>query len=195
MKHIIVHSLLALLAFSRPLPSFAQSTAFSYQGRLTANGSPANGGHELRFGLFGSATNGNPIGVAVTNAPVMVADGLFIATLDFGAAAFDGPPRWLEIAVRRSGGTNGFATLEPRQPLLAAPYAVHAATASNLLGNSMFTGKVTFNPTSGPDSAIQSPCLVALSAILRGDNGCWSSFMRAGRSPSTLRSIHMKISV
>ena len=150
MKHIIVHSLLALLAFSRPLPSFAQGTAFSYQGRLTANGSPANGGHELRFGLFGSATNGNPIGVAVTNAPVMVADGLFIATLDFGAAAFDGPPRWLEIAVRRSGGTNGFATLEPRQPLLAAPYAVHAATASNLLGNSMFTGKVTFNPTSGP---------------------------------------------
>jgi len=33
--------------------------------------------------------------------------------LDFGAGAFDGSARWLEIGVRASGSGGGFTTLSP----------------------------------------------------------------------------------
>ena len=46
-----------------------------------------------------------------------VSDGLFTVQLDFGAAAFNGDTRWLEITV------NG-TLLTPRQRVNATPYAV-----------------------------------------------------------------------
>jgi hypothetical protein len=51
-------------------------------------------------------------------------DGLLNAELDFGANAFDGSARWLEIAVRSPTGSGDFTTLSPRQPLTVAPYAL-----------------------------------------------------------------------
>src|SRR5207244_3413240 len=44
--------------------------------------------------------------------------------IDFGAAAFNGDARWLEIAVRSPAGGGTFTTLSPRQPLTGAPYAL-----------------------------------------------------------------------
>src|SRR5258706_351256 len=41
--------------------AFAQSTAFTYQGRLTDNGSPANGNYDLQFTVRDSASGGNLI--------------------------------------------------------------------------------------------------------------------------------------
>ena len=106
---------------------FAQGTAFTYQGRLTDNGSLVNTNYDLRFGVFAAVTGGSSLALT-TNSAVAVSNGLFITTLDFGAALFPGAARWLEIAVRTNAGS--FAVLAPRQPFTSTPYAVRAANYS-----------------------------------------------------------------
>jgi hypothetical protein len=98
-------------------------SAFTYQGRLQSGGSPANGPYDLRFTLFDAATAGNQVGATVTAHAQVVSAGLFTVQIDFGAGAFQGSARWLEIAVRPTGGPT-YTTLSPRQPLTAAPYAM-----------------------------------------------------------------------
>ena len=64
----------------------AQGTAFTYQGQLSASGSPANGNYDFTFALFNnSSTNTGQVGSTLTNLDVGVTNGLFIVTLDFGA--------------------------------------------------------------------------------------------------------------
>ncbi|HSY17379.1 MAG TPA: hypothetical protein VK815_03555 [Candidatus Acidoferrales bacterium] len=109
----------------------AQGTVFSYEGRLSDGGQPANGtNYGMVFYLYDAPTNGAVLGnfgiVSVT-----VSNGLFSTPLDFGNQ-FDGTPRWLEITVQKNGGA--FSTLVPRQRILAVPYAIMANSASNLLG-------------------------------------------------------------
>ncbi len=121
---------LALAALFAPVPNLAaQGTAFTYQGRLHDSAGPANGTYNLRFALFDALTVGNQVGALLTNAPVNVSNGLFTATLDFGANAFTGPARWLEIGVRTNGGS-AFNPLTPRQPATPTPYAIYAESAS-----------------------------------------------------------------
>src|SRR5262245_14385636 len=81
----------------------AQTSAFTYQGRLNSGGTPASGSYDLRFTLYDSAAGPNTIGVPVTNGNTSVSSGLFSAALDFGYGAFTGGDRWLEIAVRPVG--------------------------------------------------------------------------------------------
>ena len=124
----------ALSALTSQLPTaHAQSTAFSYQGRLNDGGNAANGLYDLRFAVWDAVTNGNAVSGLLTNPYTPIANGLFSVTLDFGADVFSGPGRWLEIGVR-TNGTGAFTELSPRQPLLPAPYAIMANSASNLLG-------------------------------------------------------------
>ena len=104
----------------------AQSTAFTYQGRLTDGTSPANNLYEMQFTLFDAATNGNLVGAPVTLAPVPVTNGLFTVSLDLGASAFSGAPRWLEITLNLYGSDMVPITLSPRQPITATPYALLA---------------------------------------------------------------------
>ena len=111
----------------------AQGTAFLYQGRLNDNGSPASGTYDLRFALYDAATNGNAISGPQTNFAVAVTVGLFTTNLDFGPV-FTGTNYWLGIGVRTNGSPGAFTLLWPRQPLLPAPYAIFANTASNVLG-------------------------------------------------------------
>jgi len=110
----------------------AQTSAFTYQGRFTDGGTAANGTYEMQFKLFdGSSTQ---IGSTVTNAAVVVSDGVFTVQLDYGSAAFSGADRFLEIGVRPAGSGNSFTTLSPRQQLTSAVYAIRAgstATADN----------------------------------------------------------------
>jgi hypothetical protein len=114
------------------------TTAFTYQGKLDNNGARADGSFDLQFTIFDAATNGNVIAGPLTNAATPISNGLFSVALDFGASAFTGPPRWLQIGVRTNGSTNTitntFTILTPLQPVLAAPYAITANSASNLLG-------------------------------------------------------------
>ena len=111
----------------------AQGTAFLYQGRLNDNGSPANATYDLRFAIYDAATNGNAVSFSQTNFAAVVSGGLLTATLDFGPI-FSGANYWLAIGVRTNGSTNAFTLLWPRQPLLPVPYAMFAASTSNLLG-------------------------------------------------------------
>jgi hypothetical protein len=112
----------------------AQGTAFLYQGRLNDGGSPATGNYDLRFAIYDAVTNGNAISFPLTNSATAVSNGLFTATLDFGAGIFTGTNYWLQIGVQTNGMTNAFITLVPRQPVLPVPYAIFANGASNLLG-------------------------------------------------------------
>ncbi len=108
--------------------SLAQSTAFTYQGKLDAGGSAANGSFDFEFALFDAAGGGTSVAGPLTNNAVAVSNGLFTTTIDFGAGVFDGTPLWLGIGVQTNGG-GGFTALAPRTELTAAPYAHYAPTA------------------------------------------------------------------
>ncbi|MEO6725761.1 MAG: hypothetical protein ABIP14_10750 [Blastocatellia bacterium] len=126
-------ALLATLLLSAGA-ALAQTTAFTYQGRLTDGGSPANGNYDLQVKLFDAATAGNQVGATNSINAVTVTGGVFTATLDFGATAFSGANRWAEISARPSGNS-AFTTLTPRQPVTSTPYAIRslsAAAADNL---------------------------------------------------------------
>src|ERR1051325_1406955 len=103
---------------SQLLTLSGQSTAFTYQGRLTDGSNPANGLYDFRFTVYDSANGGAAQGLAITNAAVTLSNGLFNAALDFGANVFTGADRWLELGVR-TNGSDAFATLASRQRITA----------------------------------------------------------------------------
>lgn len=125
----------------------ALGTAFTYQGRLTEGGSPATGLYDLRFVVYDALTNGSAVTGVLTNAGSPVSNGLFAATLDFGAV-FDGSARWLEIAVRTNGSADAFTVLRPRTKLTPTPHALYAVKAGMLPENvnQTFAGTVLFSP-------------------------------------------------
>ena len=100
-------------------------TAFTYQGRLRSAGQPANGNYDLKFTLYDAVSGSGQVGSPVTNAPVIVTNGNFTVSLDFGAV-FSGDARWLEIGVRTNGSSSPYSTPSTRQPLTPTPYALYA---------------------------------------------------------------------
>src|SRR5438309_422927 len=104
-------------------PLSPTGSGFTYQGRLTNSGNPANGQFDLTFSLWDASSGGTQVGSTVSMANRAVSDGLFTVSLDFGTGAFQGSARWLETAVRTAGG-GAYTTLAPRQPLTPAPYAM-----------------------------------------------------------------------
>lgn len=97
--------------------------AITYQGSLSDGNAPANGAYDFRFRLFNAATNGDQIGPIVSINDLSVANGLFTTNLNFGANAFNGQARWLEIYVRAGNSTGSYTRLSPRQAIKATPYA------------------------------------------------------------------------
>ena len=129
---LLALSVLALLIMPATFDSaFGQTTAFTYQGRLTLNGNSPSGNLDLTFKLFDDAAAGNQIGNTLTNLNLSVSNGLVTVSLDFGGGAFPGADRWLQIGVRTNGSSDNFTTLSPRQPLTPTPYAM---TAANFTG-------------------------------------------------------------
>jgi hypothetical protein len=123
--------------------AFAQSSAFNYQGRLNDTGAAAAGTFQFQFKLYDAASGGNQVGSTLSDVSVSVTNGTFSVSLDFGAAAFSGTDRYLEIAVRKTAG-DSYTTLTPRQKINSAPYSNKANTANsatNFSGN--LTGDVT----------------------------------------------------
>lgn len=170
--------LLAVAVSWLPLTTHAQPSAFTYQGNLNASGVPATGVYDMRFVLYDAASGGNQVpGTPVPAGLVAVSNGQFTATLDFGAAAFNGAARWLEIGVRTNGSVAPHTTLAPRQALTATPYATMASSAATYSGAvsdgqlsanvarlnapQTFSGLTTFGPASGPPFAVSSTNRVA----------------------------------
>lgn len=113
--------------------SLAQSSAFSFQGRLNDGANPANGRYDLEFRLFNAITGGTQIAAVVLRPNTILINGVFSTTLDFGAAAFNNNPNsiFIEIAVRPNGSTNAFTILGPRQQITSVPFAIRATNATN----------------------------------------------------------------
>jgi hypothetical protein len=107
----------------------AMGSAFTFQGRLHHEGALANGAFEMRFTLFDAAEAGSQIGDVLTIQPVTVADGAFAVRLDFGAGAFSGSARYLQVEVRPDGSETAFTLLSPRQELTPGVYALFSAGA------------------------------------------------------------------
>lgn len=76
--------------------AFAQSTAFTYQGRLTDQGAPASGTSDLKFKLFDEAEVQQ--GPDVEKADVQVTNGIFTVQLNVGPV-FDVSQLFLDMAV------------------------------------------------------------------------------------------------
>lgn len=127
-------SWLALMLLLVSSVAQAQTTQFTYQGRLTDSSLPANGSYDFQFKLFDALAAGSQIGGTLSPTNVSVSNGIFTVTLDFGASVFPGANRFLDISVRLAGG-GAFTPLTPRQPITSTPYtikALSAAAADNL---------------------------------------------------------------
>ena len=154
---------------------FAQGTAFTYQGSLSAGGQPVTGNFDLQFKLHPASTGTNQVGPTLTNAPVGVTNGLFTVSLDFTVSPFTGSPLWLEIGVRTNGSTNAYTILNPTQPITSAPYAIRSLNAGTstaftgtlqdsqlstnvplLNGSNIFSGHVNLNNGTGTFSGTLS---------------------------------------
>lgn len=146
MKSEILISLLGLLNVVGgeiepvPIPG-ATNTAFTYQGRLDYEGQPAQGLYDFGFTLYDDPIEGKALTPTQLLMAVPVNNGLFMATLDFGAKVFTGDPLWLDIQVKTNGLAGPSQQLRPRQPVLPVPYAIHAANAS--VASSVASGSIT----------------------------------------------------
>lgn len=162
----------------------AQTSSFTYQGRLTDGGSPATNAYDLQFKLFDALSGGTQIGTTVSTPSVQVAGGIFTVTLDFGAGAFSGANRWLEINARLAG-SGAFNTLTPRQPVTSTPYAtksLNASTATTADGLSAacvgcvtdaqiasISGSKVIGAVANATNAVNATTAVSFSSALGGD--------------------------
>ena len=109
---------MAAVGYAAPM-----GTAFSYQGKLSDAGSPADGLYDFTFEVYDALDGGRRQGSTLFANKKDVINGYFTVTLDFGAGVFTGDARWLQIAVRPRAGV-GFTTLRPRQEITPVPYAM-----------------------------------------------------------------------
>src|SRR5262249_48185124 len=88
------HASLAVVILLTSLSAaYSQSTSFTYQGKLTEGGSPANNTYDFQFALFDLVAGGMQIGSTLTRSAVSVSSGIFTVQLDFGVNAFPGADR------------------------------------------------------------------------------------------------------
>jgi hypothetical protein len=108
-------------------PQVLAGTGFTYQGQLKSAGGLVNRVCDFQFSLWDDASAGAQIGATQDIAAVNVNGGLFTVQLNgagqFGAGAFSGQGRWVQVAVRCAGDA-AYTTLSPRQPLTPTPYAL-----------------------------------------------------------------------
>ncbi len=141
----------ALALLLGALPTFAQGTAFNYQGHLDVSNSPAYGNFDLQFALYANSTGGSPTAGPVTNTAVAVTNGIFTTAINFGSGAFTGATNWLDIAVRTNLPAF-FTELTPRQQILPVPYAIYAGTAATAT-TAVTASNVALGAISGSDIA------------------------------------------
>src|SRR5256885_2334413 len=129
-KNSLAVAVIALAFLFAAASAFAQTSSFTYQGRLTDGGTAANGNYDVQFALFDSLSGGTQVGSTQTLNTVAVSNGVFTVSLDFGTTSFNGANRFLEISARPSGG-GSFTLLTPRQQVTATPYAIRSVNASS----------------------------------------------------------------
>src|SRR5689334_3106450 len=108
---------LALFALLFAMPVKAQTSAFTYQGKVSDSGTAANGNYDFQFKLYDALSSGTQQGTTATLNGVAISNGIFAVNLDFGAAVFSGAGRFLEISVKPAGSPNPYTVLAPRQQI------------------------------------------------------------------------------
>ena len=151
-------------------PEAAVDTAFTYQGRLKNASGPMNGKCDVKFDLYNASTGGAPLKTE-TKTNVIVSDGYFSVSLDFGNDAFEGDARWMGISVAcPTGGT--LAPLTGRVALNAAPYA-HSLRPGATVSSNATTGAVirgVSSATSGDSAGLYGESNSAGGAGVSGFN-------------------------
>ncbi|MCC6349437.1 MAG: hypothetical protein IT347_07590 [Candidatus Eisenbacteria bacterium] len=122
-------ALLPAVAVGAPL-----GRSFTYQGQLSEADSLVTGTVHLRFSLWDAAGAGDPptggtqIGTSQVVSNITVNGGLFSAQVnagdEFGATAFNGEARWLQIELCADGTCTSATPLGPRQAMTATPYSL-----------------------------------------------------------------------
>ena len=115
---------IGLFSALAPSDTPAQTTAFTYQGKLADNGADVNGLYDFTMTLWDAGTNGTQIGPTLNLVNRQVTDGIFTLTLNFGPGVFTGQFRFLEISLKPSGSSDPPTVLSPRQLVVSAPYAI-----------------------------------------------------------------------
>lgn len=121
----------ALMLCCGALPAAPTPEVFTYQGALNFEGEMFDGEADIRFRLYDAADGTTLIGTDIYLDGEMISNGIIHADLNFGSGVFNGEERWLEIAVR-TPAWDGFGdeplydVLNPRQAILATPYAMYA---------------------------------------------------------------------
>lgn len=144
-------------------PLGLSATTFSYQGRLNDGAAAANGAYDLQFSLFDEG--GTQVGATQMIENVTVTNGIFNVFLDFGAAAFSGANRVLEIKVRRGAETGAYATLAPRQPVTPTPYAIRSLSAATATTANSFTGSLSGDVGGTQAATVIQPNAITASKI------------------------------
>lgn len=145
-------------------------TGFTFQGRLTDAGSPANGVYDLNFYLYDAAAGGSQVGPVQTIGDVTVTAGLFTVTLNFGNV-FHGSQYYLEVQVRPGASAGAYTILSPREAISAVPNASFAAEAASATG------------LQGVDVSVNAP---ALGDVLKFDGVRWAPAAAGGGGSLTL---------
>ena len=127
------------------VPAIAQAVPLqlAHHGQLLdADGDPVTGTQNITFRLWDADTGGNEVWSEVIS--VSVVSGHYSALLNLGEVGRDTlrdePSLWLELEI-------GGSPLLPRQPVAAAPYALVADTAENVLGGTVDAASIAVNGT------------------------------------------------
>ena len=157
---------LSLIVFSLLLasPAVLGQMAITYQGQLQQQDQPFTGTANLEFRLFTALAGGSQIGLGQTFVNHPVQGGLFQVELDYSPQTFSAGERFIEVWV------NG-APLTPRQPVSAAPLALHALNvpesvspfslepATGAIAHASSTLGVRFEPRPASEPALDSPSI------------------------------------
>lgn len=128
--------------------------AFTYQGRLYDDGSPAQGAYDLYFTLYDAAEGGHAVTSTFDVPGTVMVNGYFTVNLNFSKvpSVYNGQTRWLEIAMRKKGTTDPLKTLSPRTSLSRVPYAERAQTADRLEPLAFLTDHIVKVEIEGQDA-------------------------------------------
>lgn len=151
----------SLAAFAGLIESkaLADSTHYTYQGRLAQNGSAVSGLYDLRFRVFPTLNSDVPISTTYAD-DHPINDGLFTARIEI-TPIYSVGPRWIEVSVRPGSISNSdrsdasYTKLNPRQELTPTPYAILAYKAAGLslpideAQNALFTSFKIKNDSGG----------------------------------------------
>lgn len=149
MKKYLIIMVFMLVSLGNIHAGTLLGTDFTYQGELKDEfDSPLTGTYDFKFVAFDTKDDGTgTIQVQVVVEDVLVTNGIFTTTIDFGSITFVGEKVWMEINVRVGTSVGGYTQLLPRQEITSTPYAIHA----QFVGADAVTGIEIFNGSIGSD--------------------------------------------